>query len=244
MRNVWLLAHKDIREAFGRRLILLRLIIPAVLLPIFYGFLVGGLIRDAARHAQNAEALTAQVPLFAAIVVLLGSLIAVMITADAIAGEKERRTIETLLATPISDQEIFAGKLLAGVIPAIVIGYGGGLIFFATARLVGGGTPIPVAPLLATVRIILAGVPVVAALLAALGVIISARCGTVTTATQLTSFASMPIFGLVIYLGVRMSNWSLSELLALLVGLLVVLIILLRVGARALDREEIVARLD
>ncbi len=107
-----------------------------------------------------------------------------------------------------------------------------------------GGTPIPVAPLLATVRIILAGVPVVAALLAALGVIISSRCGTVTTATQLSSFASMPIFGLVIYLGVRMSSWSLPQLFTLLIGLLAALVLLLRLGARALDREEIVARLD
>jgi ABC-2 type transport system permease protein len=244
VRNVWLLAHKDIREAFGRRMILLRLLIPAVLLPIFYGFFAGAMIRDAARNAQGAGALIAQVPLFAAIVVLLGSLIAVMVTADAIAGEKERRTIETLLATPISDQEIFAGKLLAGVIPAILIGYGGGLIFFVTARLVSGAAPIPVAPLLATVRIILAGVPVVAALLAALGVIISSRCGTVTTATQLSTFASMPIFGLVVYLGVRMSRWSLPELLTLLIGLLAALVLLLRLGARALDREEIVARLD
>ncbi len=102
----------------------------------------------------------------------------------------------------------------------------------------------PIAPLLAVVRIILAGVPVVAALLAALGVIISARCGTVTTATQLSSFASMPIFALVVYLAVKVSTWSLPQLLALLVGLVVVLVILLRLGARALDREEIVARLD
>lgn len=244
MRNVWLLARKDVREAFGRRMILLRLLIPAVLLPILYGFIVGDMVRQAAHNAQQAGALMAQVPLFASIVVLLGSLIAVMITADAIAGEKERRTIETLLATPITDQEIFAGKLLAGVIPAIIIGYGGGLIFFVTARLVSGGTPMPIAPLLAVVRIILAGVPVVAALLAALGVIISARCGTVTTATQLSSFASMPIFALVVYLAVKVSTWSLPQLLALLVGLVVVLVILLRLGARALDREEIVARLD
>ena len=244
MRTVWLLARKDIREAFGRRMILLRLLIPAVLLPIFYGVIVGYTIRDAAHNPGAARALTGQIPLFAAIVVLLGSLVAVMVTADAIAGEKERRTIETLLATPISDQEIFVGKLLAGLLPAIVIGYGGGVIFFGVARLFGGAAPIPIPPLLATVKIILGGVPVIAALLSAMGVIISARCGTVTVASQLSSFASMPVLGLLMYVAFRISSWSLPQLATLLLGLLVVLVLLLRLGARALDREEIVARLD
>jgi ABC-type Na+ efflux pump permease subunit len=142
MRNAWLLARKDLKEAFGRRLIIVRLLVPAVLLPIFYGAITGYAIRDAARDPRASAAMMAQVPLFSAIVVLLGSLVAVMITADAIAGEKERRTIETLFATPISDQAIFAGKLLAGLLPAIGIGYAGGLIFFTTTRLLAGSAPI------------------------------------------------------------------------------------------------------
>lgn len=244
MRNVWLLVHKDVREAFGRRLIFVRLLIPAALLPIFYGVIIGLMIREAAHSEGAAGALASQVPFFAAIVVLLGSLVAVMITADAIAGEKERRTIETLLATPVSDIEIFSGKLLAGLLPAIVIGYAGGLMFVITACLVAGSAPLPLAPFLVTARIILAGVPFVAAILAAAGVIISSRCGTVATATQVSSLASMPVFGLLIYAAFRISGWSPAQLCALALGLLAFVILLLRLGARALGREEIVARLD
>lgn len=244
MRNVLLLARKDVREAFGRRLILLRLAIPSVLLPVLYGGLTGYAIRDAAHNPRYAAAMLTQVPMFAAIVVLLGSLIAVMVTADAIAGEKERRTIETLFATPISDREVFIGKLLAGLLPAIVIGYAGGLIFFVTARVTGGPLPVPAGPLLATARILLGGVPVIAAVLSALGVIISARCGSVTVATQLSSFASTPIMGLLIYIGFRISGWSGTQLAALLLAFVLLFLILLLFGARALNREEIVARLD
>jgi len=244
MRSVMLLARKDIKEAFGRRLILVRLLIPAVLLPVFYGVVTGLMVREAAHNPKVLAPLLGQVPLFASIVVLLGSLVAVMITADAIAGEKERRTIETLLATPASDMEIFAGKLLAGLVPAIAIGYAGGLIYVVAERVTAGGVSMPPAAFLVTARIILGGVPLVAAILAALGVVISARCSTVTAATQLSSFASMPIFGLLVYAAFRVSAWSLAQLGLLALAMLAVLALLLRLGARALDREEIVARLD
>ncbi len=244
MRNAWLLAHKDMKEAAGRRMFFVRLLIPAVLLPMFYGALTGSALRDAARYPTHTDTLLEQVPMLAAIVVLLGSLVAVMVTADAIAGEKERRTLETLFATPIADHELFLGKLLAGLLPAIFIGYSGGAIYFLTARLWGGPLPLTLGPLLATARLILVGVPIVAAILAAAGVIISARAGTVTVASQLSSFASLPLFALVIYLSYHLVGWSVGEVLQVLAALLIVLLALLYFGARALSREEIVARLD
>ncbi len=45
----------------------------------------------------------------------LPSLIASMLCADAFAGEKERHTLESLLATPLTDAELFFGKVAAAV---------------------------------------------------------------------------------------------------------------------------------
>lgn len=44
-----------------------------------------------------------------------------VIAADSFAGEKERKTIEALLATPISDNELFLGKILVSLIPTIMV---------------------------------------------------------------------------------------------------------------------------
>ena len=44
-----------------------------------------------------------------------------VISSDSFAGEKERKTIEALLATPLSDSELFLGKVLVSFIPAIII---------------------------------------------------------------------------------------------------------------------------
>ncbi len=47
--------------------------------------------------------------------------IPVLIAAQSVAGEKERRTIEPLLASPLSAAEIVLGKSLAAVVPALGI---------------------------------------------------------------------------------------------------------------------------
>jgi ABC-type Na+ efflux pump permease subunit len=40
---------------------------------------------------------------------------------DSFAGEKERKTIEALLATPLTDGELLMGKILVSLIPALAV---------------------------------------------------------------------------------------------------------------------------
>src|SRR5258708_39422811 len=53
------------------------------------------------------------------------------VAADSFAGEKERGTIEPLLATPIRNRELFAGKLTSAVVPAVLGTWLGTAIFAA-----------------------------------------------------------------------------------------------------------------
>ncbi len=46
---------------------------------------------------------------------------AAVIAADSFAGEKERKTSETLLSTPITISELLVGKILASFIPAVIL---------------------------------------------------------------------------------------------------------------------------
>jgi len=56
-------------------------------------------------------------PTFLIIPIMASSVIA----SDSFAGEKERKTIEALFATPISDSELFMGKIMVCFIPAMTI---------------------------------------------------------------------------------------------------------------------------
>lgn len=49
------------------------------------------------------------------VAVAVGALLALLTAADAISGERERRTLESLLLTPVSRLAIVAGKLLASL---------------------------------------------------------------------------------------------------------------------------------
>ncbi len=65
-------------------------------------------------------------PFFLIVPVMVSSIIA----ANAVSGEKERHTLETLLYTPVSNREFFLGKLLSAFLPAVVISLASFVIFF------------------------------------------------------------------------------------------------------------------
>ena len=50
-------------------------------------------------------------------------MVPVFIAADSFAGEKERKTIEPLLVSPVSDTELFFGKVLTAFVPSMIISF-------------------------------------------------------------------------------------------------------------------------
>jgi len=57
--------------------------------------------------------------LFSPFFLIFPLMFSTVIAAESFAGERERKTIEALLYTPASDRELFAGKLLAALFPAV-----------------------------------------------------------------------------------------------------------------------------
>ena len=65
-------------------------------------------------------------------------MVASVIAADSFAGEKERKTLEALLYTPTTDQELLLGKLLAAWLPAVGVALAGFVCYSIVANLVAG----------------------------------------------------------------------------------------------------------
>jgi ABC-2 type transport system permease protein len=167
-----------------------------------------------------------------------------VVIADAFAGERERHTLETLLATRLSDEAILFGKICAAV------SYGWGM---ALASMVAG---------LITVNIIFAGhgivmytpevalsivgISLLASILAtAAGVLVSLRAATVRQAQQALSLAIMglvfvPIFGIQAMppetrgrIAVALGNAGPRNIMLAVVGGLILLDTLLILATRA-----------
>ena len=71
-------------------------------------------------------------PLFLIVPLMVSSVLA----ADTFAGEKERKTLETLLHLPISDRDLYVAKLLGAFIPSTLVTWVGFVVFCAVSNTV------------------------------------------------------------------------------------------------------------
>ena len=67
--------------------------------------------------------------LLAPLFLIVPLMVSAVLAADAFAGEKERKTLESLLHLPIAARELFYAKLLTAFIPAMVVSWVGFVCF-------------------------------------------------------------------------------------------------------------------
>ncbi|EQD34446.1 ABC-2 type transporter, partial [mine drainage metagenome] len=72
---------------------------------------------------------------FAFFFVLLAALLPLYLSSYSLVGEKTEKSLEPLLATPMSDSEILVGKYLASLIPVIIALYIGMTLFIVLSDL-------------------------------------------------------------------------------------------------------------
>ena len=144
-------------------------------------------------------------------------MVAVSLTVDAVAGERERHTLESLLATRLSDQAILYGKLTASVAYAwgmVLASLGLGLLTVNLRRQTGALLLFSPAYAIALVLASLLG----SILVCGIAVLVSVRAATVRQAAQTFAYGSMAvIFGVVFGLQAVPAAWW-TALEATLVG--------------------------
>ncbi len=115
------------------------------------------------------------------------------IVADSFAGERERHTLESLLATRLSDRAILIGKFLAALLYGCVLTWIILIVSLITVNVAnpGGGLllfPLPLAAGAVIFSILISG------LAASIGVLVSLRAGSVRQAQQLMSIGMLVLF--------------------------------------------------
>jgi ABC-type Na+ efflux pump permease subunit len=174
-------------------------------------------------------------PLFLIVPLMLAAVLA----ADAFAGEKERKTLESLLHQPVPDRDLFFAKLLGAFIPAVAISWVG----FACFALVVDVTAWPVAhrlivPTRLWAVVIFWVAPAVAALGLGVMVRVSARASSTQEANQLGGAVILPL----IFLAVGQSTGLLLVTMPIAIAIgavvwLVALILVIR-GAQRFTRDR------
>ncbi len=172
---------------------------------------------------------------------LLPAIIPLAIAVYSIVGEKEGSTLEPLLATPVSDLELFLGKALASVLPALVIDWLSFGAFLGATRWLTGAVPFQAltAPWIAA---IFGLSPLLALFSVLVTMLVSSRASDARAAYQFSSFAILPgIVPLIIY-STRQTLVDLA-LVGLEGGVLIVVnVVLLYFAIRVFSREQILTR--
>jgi ABC-2 type transport system permease protein len=205
----------------------------------YIGMLPGG----GTGNAQESLVLyfaTACLPFF----MMLPAFLPAIISSYSIIGEKKNRTLEPLLAAPVSVYDIMIGKALAALIPSLLATWISTLIFFAiTTAITISALGRPVLPdLLPWVVGMLAFAPLVAFLGIMATIIISSKVSDPRVAQQISALFVIPIMGLFIMQIMGLALIDIKIMLVMVAIVLVVDVITLRLGKFIFDREEILTR--
>ncbi len=181
-------------------------------------------------------------PFFLVIPLMASSVIA----SDSFAGEKERKTIEALLATPLSDGELFLGKMLVSFIPSMIVTV---IAFFIYSSIVNIISTIIfhgrfLLPNLVWIFLIFGLAPTVALAGIGLTVMISVKVKGVREAQQISAVLLVPILMLVFG---QLSGAVIfgAKIVGILVGIFVLIdIVIFKMGVRVFKREEILSKIS
>ena len=179
---------------------------------------------------------------FASLFLLVPLMTSTVIAADSFAGERERKTLEALVYTPVSDRDLYLAKVAAPWLAAMAVAVGGYLAYVVVANAVAAG--LVGRPVVLTARwlVVLAWLtPAIAAAAVGALVLVSARVRGFQEAYQVGGLVVLPLVALLVS--------QLTGALYLEVGLIVaigaivwlVAAVVLRLGYASFRRERLVA---
>lgn len=180
---------------------------------------------------------------FALFFLLIPMIIPTSIAAYSIVGEKTRRTLEPLLAAPISTWELLVGKSMAAFIPTMVLTWLSGLVFIIGVQVM-AVTPQVAAAVLSPgwLMMFFACTPMIALIGIAFTVIISSRVNDPRTAQQLSGLLIIPFMLLVFGQLLGIVVLTPPFILGISLVLLVIAAMVIRIAVWMFQRETILTR--
>ena len=181
-------AKTDFKNALDLKFVKYGLIMSAAFAPILIIIMFASLIAiiPPGEMSLIMMLLGPMVPGFIAIFSIIPT---TMISANALVGEREMKTLEPLLCTPLTDKELLLGKTMAGAIPSLII-----LASSTIASVVGVavvtlvmGVPILIILDLPGIFLLTTAVPLMIFGVVAVMIIISGRVTRVYEAYQMTT---------------------------------------------------------
>ena len=257
-RIVWTVLRREWAETVRNRLLLATILLPPLLLTVAPLALASAVESEALPPelvgqvlAQRPEWATLSpgelagafaVQQFLVFFLLMPAYIPLSIATFSIIGEKQARSLEPVLATPIRTMELLAGKAVAALVPGVLAGFLTYVLFVLLASIVYGPELFGVVtdPSWLT-GVFLLG-PAVGLSSVVTGVIVSSRVNDPRVAQQVGGVIIVPVVGVVLVqaTGTVLVGAAGYVLLTVIIG--AVSLVGLWIGVRLFQREAILTR--
>jgi uncharacterized membrane protein SpoIIM required for sporulation/ABC-type transport system involved in multi-copper enzyme maturation permease subunit len=234
--GAWVVARREIKDQLRDWRILSPILILTLFFPLLMNFTAEQAVGFVGRYGAPIIG-DRLIPFLLMVVGFFPISISLVIALESFAGERERRSLEPLLATPLTDGQLFIGKMFASLLLPVLAAYIGILVYLIGLYL--RLEWIPPVPLLVQVVLLTTAQAFV---MVCGAVVISSQTTSVRAANLLASFVILPVSQLIIGESLIMF-WGRYNILWLIVlFLFIIAIVLSRMGLHLFNRESLLGR--
>ncbi|MCB8928284.1 MAG: stage II sporulation protein M [Ardenticatenaceae bacterium] len=229
-------ARREIRDSFRDWRIIIPIFLLTLIFPALMNFTASRLLGFVADF--GAEVIGNQlIPFLLLVVGFFPMSFSLIIALETFVGEKERKSMEPLLSTPLSNGQLYAGKMVAALVPPLSASYLGMAVYMTGLYFSVDWRPefqlVAQTILLTTMQ----GIIMVAG-----AVVVSSQATSVRAANLLASFIIVPMAILIQAEAAALFWGNHDGLWWLLLALTITAVVLMRMGLSLFNREELLGR--
>ena len=236
LRMALIVARREIRDSFRDW----RILAPIILLTVFFPALMNFTARRLLVFVENygAEIIATQlIPFLLLVVGFFPMSFSLIIALETFVGERERKSLEPLLATPLTDFQLYIGKMMAALIPPLFASYLGMIVYIVGLKISIDWSPSPQLLIQTLLLTTVQGIIMVAG-----AVIVSSQTTSVRAANLLASFIIVPMALLIQGEAAALFWGNHAGLWWLILALFITALILMRMGISIFSREELMGQ--
>jgi uncharacterized membrane protein SpoIIM required for sporulation len=230
------LARREVKDTFRDWRILTPILLLTLLFPALMNFTASRMLDFVSQYGAEIIA-TQLIPFLLLVVGFFPMSFSLIIALEAFVGEKERKSLEPLLATPLTDGQLYLGKMVAVLALPLLSAYLGMTVYVIGLYFNVGYTPTAGLFVQALMLTTVQGIIMVSA-----AVVVSSQTTSVRAANLLASFIIVPMALLIQAEAAALFWGNYFGLWWLFLALVITAVVLVRMGLHLFNREEMMGR--
>jgi ABC-2 type transport system permease protein len=240
LETVWTIARKDLRLFRRKKSIFYAVILFPLIISIGLPGIIWFVVNKPDVPVSTVEAILDSFSFF---FIVIAAIIPTAISSYSIVGEKVEKSLEPLLATPATDDEILLGKSLASSLPALLAAYIGATVFMIlTDALTYPSFGFLYYPNWTVALILLVLTPLTVVFSVEMNVIVSARVNDVRTASQIGGLIVLPFGAVYVLSEIKLISLDITTLATISAIILFADVVLFYLSRATFQREEILTK--